>query len=226
MTGPLLSQQILDFYTNLVPPGRLPAGIKVLNPYVVANTMHLCELFYSSYYQDTHKRFLLLGINPGRLGAGLTGIPFTDPIRLRQVLAIESSLDRKPELSSEFIYMVIHAMGGPQSFYQRFLISSVCPLGFTSKGRNLNYYDVPPLEKKVTPFIIESLQSLTTMNINRTVCFCIGEGKNYQFLSKLNSIHGWFEQIRVLPHPRFIMQYKRKFLTEYVNQYVAALSSF
>lgn len=225
MTRQPLSEQILDFYKKLAPPGRLPGGIKMLNPYGDAETMHLCELFYSNYYQDINKRRVLLGINPGRLGAGLAGIPFTDPIRLQIVLGIENSLDKKPELSSEFVYKVVEAFGGPEVFYKQFLISSVCPLGFTLNGKNINYYDDLRLAKKVTPFIIESLNALSSINIDRAVCFCIGEGKNYQFLSKLNSIHGWFGQIRVLPHPRFVMQYKRKLVSEYVNQYVNALKA-
>jgi len=33
--------------------------------------------FYKKYYNDNNPRFLILGINPGRFGAGVTGIPFT-----------------------------------------------------------------------------------------------------------------------------------------------------
>ena len=50
------------------------------------------------------QRHLLLGINPGRFGGGVTGIPFTDPIRLQNVCGIENNFEKKQELSSVFIY--------------------------------------------------------------------------------------------------------------------------
>ncbi|MBX9892465.1 MAG: DUF4918 family protein [Chitinophagaceae bacterium] len=39
----------------------------------------------------------------------------------------------------------------------------------------------------------------------------------------MNDQYQWFQEIDVLPHPRFIMQYKRKYLQDYITQYLDVL---
>ena len=89
--------------------------------------------FYTKYYSDNNKRILLLGINPGRFGGGVTGIPFTDPVRLEKVCGIKNDFQKKQELSSVFIYEMIEAYGGAEKFYKQFYISAVSPLGFVKQ---------------------------------------------------------------------------------------------
>ncbi len=120
---------------------------------------------------------------------------------------------------------MIAAYGGPEIFYRHYFISSVCPLGFTHNGININYYDDKKLEKAVTPFIIKSIEQMLKLGTNRQVCYCIGEGKNFNFLTKLNEQQKWFDSIRSLPHPRFIMQYRRKRVGEYVEVYLKELTA-
>lgn len=166
-----------------------------------------------------------MGINPGRLGGGTTGIPFTDPVKLEKICGIPNLLPKKTELSADFIYTLIAACGGSQLFYSKFLFSSVCPLGFTKDGINMNYYDDKSLEQKTREFIIASIQSQLKFPVDREICFCMGEGKNYTYLMKLNSEHSFFKKIIPLPHPRFIMQYKRKKLPEFVSLYSEKLKA-
>ena len=193
-----------------------------MNPYKDAYTLSICKQFYSKYYSDTEPRILILGINPGRFGSGTTGISFTDPVILQEVCGIDNTFPKKGELSADFIYRMIEAYGGPEKFYQIFFISAVSPLGFTLSGKNINYYDDKKLEKAALPFIIESINGLFKLNIIRSRCFCIGEGKNFDFLVRLNEEHQWFKSIIPLPHPRFIMQYKRKQIRTYIQQYFEA----
>jgi len=54
-------------------------------------------------------------------------------------------------------------------------------------------------------------------------CFCIGGDKNLKFFSALNEEHNFFKTIIPLPHPRFIMQYRRKFIQKYINIYLREL---
>jgi hypothetical protein len=215
--------KILRFLSGLEPGLSPGAGIEILNPYRNAATFALCRQFFERYYNDAQKRILILGINPGRHGAGLTGIPFTDPIKLDTICGIKNSLPQKPELSADFIYSMIDAFGGPSLFYKRFYFSSVSPLGFTKDGRNLNYYDDKPLEEMLQPFIIRSLEETISIGMRTDVCFCLGEGKNFKFLQRLNDERGFFRRIVPLAHPRFIMQYKRKQVQAYVGQYLKAL---
>jgi Domain of unknown function (DUF4918) len=218
-----MDEDILHFYRSLVLPSRLTSPVQVLNPYADPVAFDISQKFYRKFYHDDLPRRLMLGINPGRFGSGTTGISFTDPIRLEADCDIANPFPKKPELSSDFIYRVIHAYGGPALFYSQYFISAVSPLGFTQGGKNINYYDVKPLQKKVTPFIIQSLDRICAMKLDRNVCICIGEGKNYEFLKSLNQTHQWFREIRALPHPRFIMQYKRKQLGAFIDDYLKVL---
>jgi uracil-DNA glycosylase len=218
-----VSKQILSFFKNLDFKAVLPKEVEVMNPYKDKETYNICKKFYSKYYSDAHPRHLILGINPGRFGGGITGIPFTDPLRLKSVCGIENDFPKKQELSSVFMYEMIASFGGAQSFYNRFYISSLCPLGFTKHNKNLNYYDDRILENNIKNFVIDCLEQQLKFGINRKVAFCLGEGKNFVYLSKLNKEMKFFEKIVPLPHPRFIMQYKLKKKDEYIERYLCEL---
>jgi len=48
-----------------------------MNPFrEFEQTLVVADEFYHKYYNDYNSRLLILGINPGRFGGGLTGIPF------------------------------------------------------------------------------------------------------------------------------------------------------
>jgi hypothetical protein len=216
--------RILPFLKSLRIPTSLLRGVQVLNPYQDPTVFRLCELFYTNFYHDAKPRTIIIGINPGRFGGGLTGIPFTDPIRLETVCGIQNTLPKKAELSSEFIYSMINAYGGCKEFYSRFYFTSVSPLGFTKQGKNLNYYDDRKLAERLTPFIVDCLEIQLRWGINRSVAYCLGEGENFKFLSQLNAEHHFFEKLLPLAHPRYIMQYKRKSVNKYIDQYLQLLN--
>jgi len=218
------SENIIEFISGLEFPVALNEDIEVMNPFVNSDTMKTVETFYRKYYNDSDERFMILGINPGRFGGGITGIPFTDPIRLLDVCGINNSWTKKQELSSLFVYEVIEHYGGPEKFYKRFYISAVSPLGFTKENKNLNYYDDRKLQDSIKDFVKASMEKQLQFNINRSVAFCLGHGKNYQYLENLNSEMDYFESIVPLAHPRFIMQYKLKRKSEYIDQYLNQLS--
>lgn len=204
---------------------RLPNGVEVMNPFDAESTRKLARQFYDRFYSDEKKRKLILGINPGRLGGGVTGIPFTDPVKLQDHCGITNELKKVTEPSAGFIYDMIDAWGGVQEFYQDYFIYAVSPLGFTKNGLNYNYYDEPALEKAVKPFIIDSLQKVLTLNLDHSVCYCLGNGKNFKFLQRLNKEQGFFGDVVPLPHPRWIVQYRRKRYHEFIHVYLNALQA-
>lgn len=220
-----LSDRIINFMTGFQLPDRLPAGVGVLEPWRSDEVISVATKFYSKFYSDRQKRFVMVGINPGRFGGGQTGIPFTDPIRLLKECGIPNSFNQRPELSSEFIYRIINSFGGPEIFYQKFYMTSVCPVGFTFKEKNLNYYDLPSLQSKIEKWAPGWMNTQIEFGLSMDICFCIGEGKNFEFLQKLNQENNWFKSIVALPHPRFIMQYRRKQLEDYIRRYLEALKS-
>jgi hypothetical protein len=219
-----LSNKILSFLKNLDLKVELPAEVEVMNPFKDQATFNLCKKFYKKYYNDNQSRHLLLGINPGRFGGGLTGIPFTDPVRLQNTCGIENDFQKKQELSSVFIYEMIHAFGGPEIFYGKFYISATCPLGFIKNNKNLNYYDDRQLENRIKNFVVECIKGQLEFGINRDIAFCLGEGKNFAYLSNLNNELKFFKKIIAFPHPRFIMQYRLKKKEEYIERYLRELA--
>jgi len=222
--------KIIAFNRQLNFSGKLPPGIRIMNPFQEnVEIMNLSAKFYRKYYNDQNRRHLILGINPGRFGAGITGIPFTDPKRLVEKCKI--SFDGPPahEPSSVFIYEMIDAFGCADLFYSKFYIHSVCPLGFTqsfknSKEVNYNYYDSPELTAAVYPFIIRNIQQQIALGVETDICYCFGTGKNEKFLRRINEEHGFFREIIALEHPRFIMQYKSKSKAVYLDKYLSAFN--
>ena len=210
----------MAFYNNLEIPEGLPDGVEILNPFTDDKVLEFNQLFYNKYYNDQYDRTYLIGINPGRLGAGVTGIPFTDPIRLQEALGFENDLNKKAELSSKYIYDVIENIGGPNLLFKSFYFTSVSPIGFVKGGKNLNYYDQKDLEEQLESFIISSLQKqIKSIGTNREVAFSLGQGKNFKYLEKLNKKHGFFKRIEPLPHPRWVMQYRLKRKMEFIDLY-------
>lgn len=221
--------RIIEFNKTLYIEGKLPDGIRVMNPFRDNYILQLSTSFYKKYYDDNNPRHLILGINPGRFGGGFTGIPFTDTKRLTDECGIKYSGRQTHEPSSVFVYEVIKEYGGPVRFYNDFYITSVCPLGFTHTGPtgkeiNYNYYDSIELTNAVLDFIVVSIRNQIEFGIAVDVCFCFGTGKNEKFLRALNERHGFFKKIIALEHPRYLMQYKSRSRQDYIGKYLQAFS--
>jgi hypothetical protein len=214
------ASKALDFYKSLEAPPHLPEAIDVMNPFRNETVMDINAQFYNKYYGDNRKRIFFFGINPGRFGAGITGVCFADPIRLEQICDIANPFQKKPELSSVFIFNVIEAYGGPEKFYGDFYITAMSPLGFLKNGLNINYYDDKLLQKAVEAFILKSIRDQIAFGTTNEAAICIGEGTNYKYFKKLNETHGFFKEIIPVAHPRFILQYRRKKMEEYIQRYL------
>jgi hypothetical protein len=218
MTASTFASRALRFYRALEAP-RVPAGVEVMNPYKNPRVVGYVRDFLRRYFDDTAPRVLVFGINPGRFGAGITGITFTDPIALADFCGVHNDLQRKRELSSIFIYDFIHRYGGVREFYRRFFLTAICPLGFTRGGLNLNYYDVPALARAVEPFIVASIRRQIAIGGRTDHAIVIGKHKNFQFIERLNERHGFFDRIEAVEHPRSIMQYRRRHVGRYLAEY-------
>jgi hypothetical protein len=216
--------KITNFFFNLSSPLGLPENISVLFPHQLPEVKKVIKIFFTRYYNDNDQRHFIIGINPGRFGAGVTGINFTAPKQLTESCLIPNSFKMQTELSAEFVYEVIDAFGGCEVFYKKFYLASVSPLGFVKNGVNLNYYDDVELKDAIKPFAVDNLQKqIKMLQTNRNKCICLGE-KNFTFFNELNNEHHFFKEIIRLPHPRFIMQYKRKIKHEFVEKYLHSLA--
>ncbi len=220
----MFASRLIDYYRQLQPPTGLPSHVQAMNPYAHSNTLKIASAFYHTYYNDDKERIICFGINPGRFGAGVTGVPFTDPIRLAEVCGIENEFERHAELSSKFIYDMIDAYGGPKRFYSRFYISAVSPLGYVSEGLNLNYYDIKGFRKLFESYAVSEIKKQFPLGISSKTAFSIGKGQNIKFLNWLNEKHQLFDEIIPLPHPRWVMQYRLKRKEEFIQEYLEAFA--
>jgi hypothetical protein len=218
------------FLSSLKFENHLPEGILVMNPFSEnKEVIPVVSAFFRKYYSDNRKRRLIMGINPGRFGAGVTGIPFTDTIRMKEKCGLPVPGIKSYETSSVFVYEMIERYGGPEKFYGDYYISSVSPLGFTRTGPsgkkiNFNYYDSREVTDAILNFAVESLKKQLEFGIDQDICFCLGAGKNFRFLTKLNENYHFFKRIVPLEHPRFIMQYRLKQKERYITSYLEKLS--
>ena len=213
----------IDFYKTTAPPNKLPKGVSALNPYESDAVQSAVQSFYTKYFNDAKKRIFLIGINPGRLGAGVTGIPFTDTPALERC-GIKNAIPETKELSAEYVYRVIDAYGGAEKFYRTFFVTSICPFGFIKDKVNMNYYDTAELQRTLVSYIQETFE--TQLQLGAVRCAVVlGKGKNYNFIQKMNDEHSWFDEIIPLDHPRFIMQYRRKSVDDYIKQHIETLRS-
>lgn len=224
------ADKVIAFNEQVHFDGKLPDGIRIMNPFREdKNILPVSSTFYRKFYSDQEKRHLILGINPGRFGSGVTGVPFTDTKRLKNECGIPYTGKDTHEPSSVYVYDMIHAFGGVEAFYKKIYIHSICPLGFTSAGPNgkeinYNYYDSKELTNAVYDFIVDNIQKQIDLGVYTDVCFCFGTGKNEKFLRQLNEKHGFFGKIVALEHPRFIMQYKNKTKQQYIDKYLHAFA--
>ena len=202
------AQKVIQFDENLSNISiELPEGFKIINPFngdKKETVRKISTSFYKRFYNDRNNRRLILGSSPARRGTAVTGVPFEDALHLQY--------------------------GGCEKFYSDFYMNFVCPIGIVktnSKGKNVNcnYYDNKKLQETLYSLIINSIKSQINFGIDTSVCYCIGSGKNYDFMTKINNKYHFFKKIIPLEHPRFIMQYNSKHKDEFLKKYLEALNA-
>ncbi|NQW29519.1 MAG: DUF4918 family protein [Ignavibacteria bacterium] len=217
--------EISNFLTTLECNVALPGGFSILNPYSNAETCRVVVEMCRKYYSKRVQRLPIWGINPGRFGAGLTGLSFTDPYALRYDLKIESSVEGRRESSAEFIYRVISEYGGAHKFYEQNYLSALSPLGFLKNNVNINFYDDVKFSQRMIPFILECMKAQHRFELRSDKCVVLGTGKLKSYFEKYIQPEMQYQHVVFLEHPRYIMQYKRSVVGTYVDKYVKALSN-
>ena len=221
-------ERVIDFNRHLRYDEALPEGFAVLNPYVDnPETMEVMRAFYGRFYNDNATRRFIIGNNPIKNGAGVTGVPFTDTKRLESACGIVMHSAHTHEVSSVFLYEMIAAYGGVAAFYKDFYINSPFPLAIVRRGSdgnwlNANYYDDNALFASVRAYMIETLRKHIALGLDTTKVYVLGK-KNADFIQKLNKEAQLFGQMVVLEHPRYIQQYKSKEKELYIDKYITAL---
>lgn len=89
------------------------------------------------------------------MGAGSTGLCFTDSKRCESELGIPVPGFRTHQPSSDFFHRVVRAMAGARYFNSDVYVQAICPLDFIMAGlkgslMNLNYYDDHALQEAIS----------------------------------------------------------------------------
>lgn len=222
-------EKVIDFNRHLQYSDELPENFRVINPYLDnPETLDVMQQFYHKFYNDDNSRKFIVGINPSRHGAGVTGVPFTDTKRLETICGIKMHSAHTHEISSVFIYDMISEFGGALEFYKQFYINSPFPLAIVRKSKegnwlNANYYDDPTLFQMVKEYMILTLKKNISLGLDTSEVYVLGK-KNATFIQKLNKEANLFGNIKVLEHPRYIQQYKSKEKQLYIDKYILTLN--
>ena len=225
-----IGQRIIAFNKGLQYTGSLPEGFAVLNPYLDnPETIEVMTAFYNRFYHDEAPRKFIIGINPSRHGAGITGVPFTDTKHLESDCGIRMHSARTHEVSSVFVYDMIAQYGGVAAFYKDYYINSPFPLAIVRKNAqgnwlNANYYDDPELFALTREYMIETLKKHIALGLDTNEVYILGK-KNATFLEKLNKEASLFKKMVVLEHPRYIEQYKSKEKQLYIDKFITLLKT-
>ena len=225
-----IGQRIIAFNKGLQYTGSLPEGFAVLNPYLDnPETLEVMTAFYNRFYHDEAPRKFIIGINPSRHGAGITGVPFTDTKHLECDCGIRMHSARTHEVSSVFVYDMIAQYGGVEAFYKDYYINSPFPLAIVRRNAqgnwlNANYYDDPELFALTREYMIETLKKHIALGLDTQKVYVLGK-KNATFLEKLNKEATLFEKMVVLEHPRYIEQYKSKEKQLYIDKFITLLKT-
>jgi hypothetical protein len=203
-----------NFYTNFknnleVKDILEQEKITVLNGF--NKNLELVHRYYQKVYSTEANRVVLCGINPGKNGAGRTGIPFLD---FRAVSDIGQD-DR--EQSAQFILSIINEIGS-ELFYRNVYMTNISWFGFTKDGNNLNYYDLPsPLPNFTDSFIEEMdiVQPIVIVPLSKEVEQTLQQMTNNGRLR--------YPLAERLPHPYYCSIGKRA--TKYKQIYVKKITN-
>ncbi|MFD2909417.1 SMUG2 DNA glycosylase family protein [Flavobacterium ardleyense] len=223
-------EKVIDFNRHLQYSDELPENFRVINPYLDnPETLDVMQQFYHKFYNDDNSRKFIVGINPSRHGAGVTGVPFTDTKRLESICGIKMNSAHTHEISSVFLYDMISEFGGASEFYKQFYINSPFPLAIVRKSKegnwlNANYYDDKTLFEIVKDYMIASLKQHISLGLDTSEVYVLGK-KNATFIQKLNKESNLFGNLKVLEHPRYIQQYKSKEKQLYIDKYILTLNN-
>ena len=109
---------------------------------------------YLRRYGERSGRIVLVGMNPGPHGMAQTGVPFGDPVLVRDWLGVDGPVDRpraehprrpvlgfgssRREVSGQRVWgWARDRFAAPEAFFERFFVANYCPLCFLeASGRN------------------------------------------------------------------------------------------
>lgn len=211
-----LLQQNLDRYLNDREFLHLMGEHGICIPSDFVNNGDGIDAFWQKYYGDAVPRIMICGINPGRLGAGKTGIPFLDYESLSQLIPGVERMDS--EKSAGFFFRVVESFGA-ESFFKTFYVTNFSSVGYLRDANNFNYHDLPqPALEIVEQNFLEEIRLVEPTHV-------ISLGRKVHG-SVLRLLPPGIDCSLRLPHPSWIATYRSYEMDHWVSRYRDALSGF
>ncbi len=187
--------------------------ITVLN--VFLDNWENVKRFNEKYYNGKYPKTVLCGINPGKNGAGKTGVPFLDFSSLSKLI---DGVDRTDtERSAQFFYDIVQEFGA-EKFYRSFYVTNISWIGFTKNNNNVNYYQ---LSDPVKDFIYDAFKyEMDIVAPNTIISLSEEVSKTLKHLFKDSDI----DVNTRLPHPNYCAFPKN--YEKCKAQYIEILSSY
>ncbi|WP_409305568.1 uracil-DNA glycosylase family protein [Peribacillus sp. SCS-155] len=193
-------------------------GVSLLTGFV--KKVNLVHKFYSAYYKEERERIVLCGINPGRLGAGKTGVPFIDFASLSYLLPGIDTADS--ELSATFIFSIINKLGYGV-FFNKVYLTNISWFGFSKEGRNYNYYRLPNhLQTQFTNGFIKEMEIVkpkTIIPLSKQV------EKTINRMQVQNLINPQILIAQALAHPYYYSNFRTRY-NRGIKTYIEAIEKY
>lgn len=100
----------------------------------------LVRSYYKKFYSKQGRRIVFCGINPGKYGAGKTGVPFIDFHGISRMLPGHDRQDK--ERTAQYMLSIIEEYE-PGEFQDAVYLTNLSWYGFLRNGKNFNYYILP-----------------------------------------------------------------------------------
>ncbi len=185
----------------------------VYNPIEYAWMPHLA---YLERYGGSRRRVLFVGMNPGPFGMAQTGVPFGDPLLVREFLGIDAPVGRparehpkrpvlgfdspRREVSGKRMWTwVSERYGSADAFFSEHFMWNYCPLLFLeSSGRNLTPNRLQKKDRQELFALCDEALAAVTKILGVEAIVAVGKFAEQRALKALPS-----DSIRVvrIPHP-------------------------
>ena len=210
----MLVEELRDKYLESGDLERLlhGTGIEILKDFL-ENWDAVLE-FNRVFYAEGEPKTVLCGINPGRLGAGKTGVPFMDFRSLSKLIPGVTRDDT--ERSAKFFYEVVNHFGA-RNFYRSFYVGNVSWVGYSKERKNINFDALPvPARDAVLSFFRYEMNRIKPSTV-------ISLGGMVQETVK-RVLDASVNTDLVLPHPNYCAFPKIK--DKCLRQYIEVLEPF
>jgi len=172
--------------------------------------------FYDHYYQRVIPRVVICGINPGRFGAGKTGIPFIDFASMGKLLPKYATKSVDSESSAKYFYSIVEHFGADE-FFGSFYVTNVSSVGFLKDNKNQNYDSLPQeAQAHIFRCFVQEMEFVNPTHV-------IALSKEVQHTIK-HLLRADIDTSKSLPHPNYSAFPGN--IKKCTAEYVAVLSAF